>query len=123
MESGISSEEKKRLEEFGLSEAECMAQMEAAKAEEKDTIQAKLLKQLDIVKQWRIITRKRETVEELEENAKGMELAAPVSGILQQGNCRGGRNGSGRRIYGGYFTRRRSHGSEFFCASSLKRQK
>lgn len=84
VESGISSEEKKRLEEFGLSEAECMAQMEAAKAEEKDTIQAKLLKQLDIVKQWRTITRKRETIKELEENTKGMELVAPVSGILQQ---------------------------------------
>lgn len=84
VESGISSEEKKKLEESGLSEAECMAQMEAAKAEEKNTIQAKLLKQLDIVKQWRTITRKRETIKELEENTKGMELVAPVSGILQQ---------------------------------------
>lgn len=84
IESGISSEEKKKLEEFGLSEAECMAQMETAKAEEKDAIQAKLLKQLDIVKQWKTINRKRETIKELKENAEGIELLAPVSGILQQ---------------------------------------
>src|SRR5699024_5145583 len=57
-------------------------------------------------------------------NDKGIRRKYQRNGIsgtsirnLTASNCRGGRKGSGRRIHGSYFTRRRSHGSEFFCAS------
>lgn len=81
IETGISSEEKKKLEESGLSETECMTQLEAAKEEEREELRAKLLKELDIVTQWKAINKKREEWNELK---VGTEVTAPVSGVLQQ---------------------------------------
>lgn len=81
IETGISSEEKKKLEESGLSETECMTQLEAAKEEEREELRAKLLKELDIVTRWKAINKKREEWNELK---VGTEVTAPVSGVLQQ---------------------------------------
>lgn len=86
VESGISSAEKKNLEEHGLTEEECMAQLEAAEEDKREELRTKILKQLDIVRQWRAIGKIKEELAREESGAGQIEIASPVSGILQQIN-------------------------------------
>ncbi|MCI6677299.1 MAG: hypothetical protein MSG78_10515 [Clostridiales bacterium] len=86
VESGISSAEKKNLEEHGLTEEECMAQLEAAEEDKREELRTKILKQLDIVRQWRAIGKIKEQLAREESGAGQIEISSPVSGILQQIN-------------------------------------
>lgn len=92
VESKISNEDKKKLEETGLSEAECMAQLEAAEEEKKEELRTDLLKKLDIVKQWKALGRKRQKLIEAEKADTPIEVVAPVAGTIQQINTVVGQN-------------------------------